>query len=246
MPLQLIILAAETDPSRDAKTVQTFLTADDLLTLEGDEKIAYFDGGKTRIGDLTDGEDSHDGYPGGFPSSTEVHGTRDDDDIDHFAVGIAQEIYGFAGNDTIWAGTSDDSIFGGIGDDEIYGGEGDDLVVGQDGDDFLFGDAGNDSLHAGDGADGLYGFGGNDWIFLTDDGDVDTIYFNVGDDADVIDNFEHGVDKVYLANLGVSAFGDLTIVYNADGTQAQIDFGGGDMLTFTGLEQALEAGDFLF
>lgn len=200
----------------------------------------------TRIDDLTDGEDSHDGYPGGRPSSTEVHGTGGDDDIDHFQVGIAQHIYGFAGDDQIIAGYADDTIFGGLGDDSIYANAGDDVAVGGDGNDFIAGEAGNDTLHAGDGADQIYGGQDDDFIFLVDDGDVDIIYFQQGDDNDVIDNFELGVDQVSLGNFDFNSFDDVSGLITYSGDQALLDLGNGDTIIFTGLDGPLTGADFIF
>ncbi|QBY00091.1 hypothetical protein E2K80_04500 [Rhodophyticola sp. CCM32] len=196
--------------------------------------------------DLTIGDGSHDGYPGGIPSSTEVHGTGGDDEIDHFVVGIGQNLYGFAGDDEITAGYADDRIFGGLGDDTIYANAGDDVVVGDDGNDFLYGEAGNDSIHAGDGADHISGGIDDDFIFLIDDGDVDIVYFLAGDGHDVIDNFELGTDQVALGNFGFTSFDqiDALITYSAD--QALLDLGNGDTIIFTGLDGSLGAEDFVF
>ncbi|MEO1138481.1 MAG: hypothetical protein AAFW87_03400 [Pseudomonadota bacterium] len=196
-------------------------------------------------GDLAIPDGSHDGYPGGRTSSTEVHGTGDDDEIDHFMGGYGQNIYGFAGNDTITAGYADDKVFGGLGDDEIYANAGNDVVVGDVGDDLLFGQDGDDSIHAGDGMDSMSGGNGDDFIFLTDDGQTDTIYFVAGEDQDVIDNFELGIDKVALANFGISSFAELEGMITYSGDQAMIDFGGGDVLIFTDLDGPLGANDFL-
>ena len=202
-------------------------------------------------GDYTSGDD--DGYPGGATSSSEeVWGTGGDDAgvnaIDHFEVGIAQTIYGFGGDDEITAGYNDDLIFGGIGNDEIYANAGDDTAVGGDGDDFILGQDGNDDLHAGEGADILMGGADNDTIYLIDDGDVDRILFNQGDDQDIVDNFELGVDKIGLGNFGFEDFDDVSglITYNVAGDQALLSLGGGDQIIFTGLDGLLSAGDFEF
>ena len=146
------------------------------------------------------------------------------------------------------AGTADDAVFGGLGNDTIFANSGDDVVVGGDGDDLLVAESGQDSVHTGDGADQVFAGAGDDFIFLTDDGQTDTVYYLAGDGHDVIDNFEHGVDQVGIGDFGVTGFADISglITYNADGSQAQIDLGGGDMITFTGLEAELQASDFVF
>ncbi|WJY22324.1 hypothetical protein QTA57_04030 [Fontisubflavum oceani] len=203
-------------------------------------------GPSSRSDKLAIPDGNHDGYPGGKPSSTEVHGTGDDDEIDHFHVGIGQSLYGFAGDDTIIAGYADDKVFGGLGDDEIYANAGDDVAVGGEGDDFIAGEDGNDSLHAGDGIDMLYGGQDDDFIFLTDDGDVDTVLFQQGDGNDVIDNFELGIDQVSLGNFGFASFDEIEGLITYSGDQALLDLGNGDTIIFTNLDGPLGAADFIF
>lgn len=224
----------------------TSLSSDDTTggkTINTD--VFAFHGDTGRIRDFTAGEDAHDGYPGGKPSSTEVHGSGGNDDIDHSGVAIAQEIYGFAGDDNINAGTGNDSVFGGLGDDTILANAGNDVVVGGDGDDEIYGEGGNDSIHTGDGADIVFGGSGDDFIFLTADGDEDRIYFVEGNGHDVIDGFETGIDKLALGNFGFTSFTDIEELITYSGDQALIDLGGGDSIILTGLDGPLGAGDFL-
>jgi Ca2+-binding RTX toxin-like protein len=233
------------------KTVMSKFLADPTLLGEDgptfSDPVNYnFSRSRAPSNDLTIGEDAHDGYPGGIPSSTEVHGTGGDDNIDHFEVGIAQRIYGFAGDDNITAGYSDDTIFGGLGDDTILANAGDDVAVGGDGDDFILGGAGNDSLHTGEGADQVFGGQGDDFVFLVDDGQVDNIYFNAGDDFDVIDNFELGVDQVNLGNFGFNSFAEIEALITYSGDQAMLSLGNGDTIIFTGLDGTLSESDFVF
>lgn len=220
--------------------------ADFELTAIGD---FYFAGdGRTDIGDLTDGDDSHDGDPGGWKASdVDVFGSKGDDDIDHFEVGFAQTFYGFAGDDEITAGYNDDVVFGGIGNDNIYLNAGDDIGIGDDGDDFILGQDGNDEIHTGDGADQVIGGADNDTIFLVDDGDVDTIYFTQGDGQDVVDNFELGCDQISLgAPFGLTEFAEIEALISYSGDQALLDLGGGDSIVFTQLDGMLTAEDFGF
>ncbi|QFT91370.1 Serralysin B precursor [Roseovarius sp. THAF9] len=197
-------------------------------------------------GDFTDGEDSHDGAPGGRVLPSEVHGTGEDDHIFHVYVDEAQKLYGFAGNDTIESGAGNDSVFGGLGNDVIIANGGDDVIVGGEGDDNLYGEAGNDSIHTGDGADIVFGGTGDDFIYLTDDGDVDTVYFIQGNGNDVIDNFETGIDQVGISGFGFTSFADIEALITYSGDQALIDLGNGDTIIFTGLEAPLAADDFIF
>lgn len=77
-------------------------------------------------------------------------------------LGLAFEIYGGAGDDTITGGSLADILDGGLGNDKITGGGGDDLVRGGGGNDMLDGGAGNDLLLGGDGVDQLLGGAGRD------------------------------------------------------------------------------------
>jgi Ca2+-binding RTX toxin-like protein len=102
------------------------------------------------------------------------------DMIDGFD-GDDDTIYGYAGNDLIFAGNGQDSVFGGNDNDNISGGDGDDTVSGDSGNDSLSGDLGNDTLYGGIGADALSGGAGND---LVDGGaDNDTLFGNSGNDT---------------------------------------------------------------
>lgn len=207
-------------------------------------------GGKSDIGDFTADPDGHDGHPGGyFPNTGNVYGHEGSDTWNHFGYGHSETFYGFAGDDDITAGYADDVVFGGIGNDEIDLNAGNDIGVGDEGDDLIIGMAGNDDLHAGEGADSLFGGRDDDRIFLEDDGDVDQIYFLLGDDNDVIDNFELGVDVMNLdAAFGFNSFAEIDALmsYNQAGDQAHLDLGGGDSIVFTNLDGALTEADFLF
>ncbi len=101
------------------------------------------------------------------PGYTDIHG-----DIIDGADGLADTVYGYAGNDSVLAGLGTDLVFGGAGDDQIAGDAGDDT---------LHGDAGNDTLLGGDDRDRLFG-GAND---VADGGEG-------GDDYDVLDLSAYG------------------------------------------------------
>lgn len=87
--------------------------------------------------------------------------------------GLADTIYGDAGNDTIWGGQGDDHIFGGEGADTLYGGVdaglwhsggyGSNYIDGGAGDDYIRGALGHDELHGGDGNDSIFGGNGMPW-----------------------------------------------------------------------------------
>ncbi|WP_284733868.1 MULTISPECIES: calcium-binding protein [unclassified Dyella] len=84
----------------------------------------------------------------------------------------AQEIYGYANDDTLSAGGGDDKMYGYAGNDVLHG------------------DDGNDRLDGGDGNDRLAGGKGNDWLYGGSGADI--YEFNAGDGNDVIDNTGNG------------------------------------------------------
>ncbi len=74
------------------------------------------------------------------------------------------------------------------GDDRLQGAEGDDTLAGGAGADTLFGEAGADRLEGGPGADALIGGPG-----------ADTVALAPGGGADVLQDFEPGVDRIEIA-----------------------------------------------
>ncbi len=225
-------------------TTTTDTKEDSFVSLKG--RLFSLDRADAGIDTFTDGEDSHDGYPGGLPTATHYHGTAGGDDIKMLDIAFDQQIYGFAGDDTILAGHGDDLIVGGLGNDQIMGNGGRDTVVGGEGNDLMDGGLEDDELHAGDGEDSVSGGAGDDFIFLTDDDQRDEIGFIAGHGVDVIDGFETGVDQVRLQSYGFETFNEINalITYNDD-NQALLDLGGGDMLIFTGLDGPLGWEDFI-
>jgi len=67
--------------------------------------------------------------------------------------GLAQEIFGGDGNDTIVGGAGNDRIYGGDGNDSISGGIGFDSLAGDNGNDTLVGGANADAFSGGAGID---------------------------------------------------------------------------------------------
>ena len=103
-----------------------------------------------------------------------VDGTSSDDhisggfiDVDGNAVdskdGLSEVIFGYGGNDRIYAGH---------GDDDVHGGDGNDFMRGQAGNDLITGGAGNDVLDGGAGADTMDGGAGNDIYYVSEAADV--------------------------------------------------------------------------
>ncbi|MGI1662651.1 beta strand repeat-containing protein [Palleronia sp. KMU-117] len=118
--------------------------------------------------------------------------------------GIARELNGNGGNDTINAGDQNDTIDGGDGNDslngggggdDIRGGNGTDNIDGSFGADTIRGQEGNDTLIGGFGLDLIFGGSGNDLI--TGGNDQDTLYGDTG--ADTLDGGENS-DRYFLAD----------------------------------------------
>ncbi|NEO69148.1 calcium-binding protein [Moorena sp. SIO3H5] len=106
------------------------------------------------------------------------------------------KLRGTFGNDKIYASLGDDSIEGLTGDDILEGGKGNDKLNGGFGDDKLHGSFGDDTLVGGGGSDTMVGGSG-----------ADTFVFNrsdslLGDDFDIIKDFQVGLDKVKFQGFG--------------------------------------------
>lgn len=112
-------------------------------------------------------------------------------------------IKGKAGRDTLYGGAGDDMVFGGARRDVLQGGTGNDTLDGGTQNDILKGQAGNDTLIGGKGKDTMTGGSG-----------ADTFVFRVASDsatnsnADVITDFEVGLDHLDLTALGVTFIED--------------------------------------
>lgn len=102
-------------------------------------------------------------------------------------------------------------IWGGNGADEIYGGSSNDFLYGQGGNDLLFGDGGADRLFGGSGDDFYLGGAG-----------ADRFVFSNGEDF--VGDFDIGVDRLILSNLGVSSFAEVQPLLQQWGSNAAIVF----------------------
>lgn len=208
-----------------------FLSSDDSPGVD-----SIFNTG-TIIGDirLGGGDDLFDGRGGkhvgmvyGGPGNDTLRAGDDGAEL----VGEAGDdlLVGGAGDDTLRGGADNDTLRGRAGDDELYGWEGDDLLFGGPGDDLLHGQAGNDTLDGGGGNNTLTGGAGTD-IFV----------FRRVDSADVITDFERGIDLLDLSALGFRNFAAVEAVASAArGGRLFLDFtdqGGGTVL-ITGLSLA--------
>lgn len=98
-----------------------------------------------------------------------------------------QNVIGSNNSEAIIGNEQDNNINGRGGDDVISGGEGNDVLNGGDGNDRLIGSAGIDTMTGGAGADRF--------VFLS------TSDSPISDTADLITDFEHGIDKIDLSRI---------------------------------------------
>lgn len=126
---------------------------------------------------------------------------------------VANQLYGYGGNDTLGGAAGNDTLDGGLGDDSIGGGDGNDNQVGGDGNDTIFSGAGDDTAFGSNGNDSVQGGAGNDTVgggegadvLLGNDGN-DSIVGAIGNDTLTgglgRDSLSGGADRdwfVYLA-----------------------------------------------
>jgi Ca2+-binding RTX toxin-like protein len=142
--------------------------------------------------------------------------------------------FGFALNITynilnpIYGGNGkEDILYGTCGNDYIDGGNRSDKLMGLKGDDLIVGGAGADVIDGGKGNDELWG-----------DAGIDTFIFERGYGKDKIFDFTSG-EKVEIPGLPVRSSRGVTDITLPSGEDAaQIKFGGGDILTFVGVQSS--------
>ena len=133
-------------------------------------------------------------------------------------------ITGARGNDTIFAGQDDDTVFGGFGDDVLNGNRNNDRIEGGGGDDTINGGFGNDTLT---------GDSGNDRFVFTSDSGNDVIT-----DEFVTLLFDRFLIQSNINGTGITTGAEmLTRITNNAAGQAVIDFGGGNTVTFEGVQE---------
>ncbi len=236
----------------DGSTVN-LLTGNDTFTgLGGDDSVLGNDGNDimdTGFGnDYLSGGAGEDTLFGGHGDDTmsgdadndTMYGGEGDDDMQGGA-GV-DVIQGQGGNDDMSGDQGRDTLHGGDGDDTLLGGADNDLVRGDDGNDSLRGDAGNDLVNGGADNDSLFGGAGDDTL-IGGDGD-DFIFGQSGFDrmtggegadvfmadrvsADIVRDFEDGVDMIQLSHLALAS--TYTITSNNRG-DAVIQVDGSDAL----------------
>jgi hypothetical protein len=119
------------------------------------------------------------------------------------------------------------------------GGSGNDTIIGNAADNVLNGGSGNDTLEGGGGHDTLIGGAGSD-----------TFIFGPHDGVDTISDFQAsaGGDQVVLSGIsGVSSYSDVLSHLSQVGSDAVLNFGSGETLTFHSVStSSLSAADFQF
>jgi Ca2+-binding RTX toxin-like protein len=268
-------------------TIAGGLGNDSLDGGEGNDRISASDGndfvlggpGNDNIGgglgnDTIDGGDGDDTIGGGFGADS-ISGGAGNDVVaggagdDTLSGGDGNDsMSGSFGNDRIDAGNGADDIGGGAGRDTIDAGAGNDRVGGGEGDDSIFGGAGNDFLAGGGRNDVIDGGIGNDTINggsgsdqITGGAGADQFVFNafVDGDADVITDFEDGLDRFLIrrinpdtgevnitnGNNGLAGFvAAMNITDTAAGAQMSV---GGNTILVEGIAAALlTVDDFIF
>ncbi|MCA0873447.1 hypothetical protein LCL97_21665 [Seohaeicola saemankumensis] len=227
---------------------------DTLSGGEGNDTIRGLDGYDTINGnggdDILFGNNGNDIMNGGGGNDTMNGGlgfdTMNGDDGNDIISGLSgfdtinggtgnDTLNGNSGNDTLEGGAGDDTLNGGIGRDTLNGGGGDDVLNGNNGFDTLIGGTGNDTLNGHFGNDTLNGSAGNDT--MTGGLGFDLFIFNGG--TDEITDFTDDQDTVRLDDAlwtGTLSVQDVIDTYaSVVGTNTVFDFGGGNLLTLTGV-----------
>lgn len=127
--------------------------------------------------------------------------------------------YEFKANLNLTGGAGNDSLTGGTGNDTLTGNGGNDTLTGATGGDILMGGLGNDTLNLG-----------------VNDSATDIVRYNLGDGADIINQFVRtgtGVDKLRftnIPNIDVVTSGTQTLFRSGDGISGNSGFGTGTLL----------------
>jgi Ca2+-binding RTX toxin-like protein len=170
--------------------------------------------------DLLFGEEGNDDLVGGTGDDVLNGGTGNDDLIggtgaDQLIGGDGFDTASYSGSSAgVWidlnwnyasGGEAQGDTFSGI--EKIVGSNHGDVLVAAGNGAAFDGGAGNDSLRGGAGIDVLTGGSGDDYLtgglnvdVLTGGAGADIFEFNAGDGADVVLDFQQGVDKIALAN----------------------------------------------
>ena len=274
----LLIAGAGDDLVRGGGGVDSLFGQDGDDQLFGDGGIDYLAGGAGNDvieggtqADALYGEDGDDILTGGADFATDilVGGAGNDILYGNSGAGDHDLMDGGSGDDIYYVDTPADLTFEAVngGIDTVYarmnsagyylyanvenlvlldytpfgvGNELNNRITGSQYDNWLLGGAGSDILNGGGGRDVLFGEAGTD-IFV----------FERGTSADVIGDFQVGVDRIDLSAFGLTWQDVLNSMHENGGTTA-IDLGGGDpnngdMIVLNGVTRAsLSERDFIF
>ena len=151
----------------------------------------------------------------------------------------ANLITGNSGANTMHGNAGNDNLAAAAGNDRIYGDVGNDTVSGEAGNDLIRGGAGSDRLTGGDGADKIFGDAGADT--LTGGTGADSFQFALNFGKDQIGDFSLADNDLLKFDDAIWGGGILTgaaVVAQfatVTGGNVVFDFGGGQLLTLTGL-----------
>ena len=145
-----------------------------------------------------------------------------------------ENVNGSALDDTIGGDGVANILFGLAGNDTITGGGGDDTLDGGDGNDSLSASIGNDTLRGGSGNDTLTGGTGSD-IFV----------IGAGDGNDTVTDFENGIDKIHAGTLATS-FAGVTVTQDGSDVVVGFGSGSPTMRLQNISAASIDASDFLF
>ncbi|MTH65184.1 hypothetical protein GL284_12995 [Paracoccus sp. DK608] len=149
---------------------------------------------------------------------------------------VADRIEGQAGQDTIRGDRGNDRLNGGDGHDLLYGGTGRDTLEGGTGNDRLFGEIGNDILMGNAGADTLAGGLGAD-VFI----------FSRVTGADLVTDFQNGVDRLQLVDFNGAQVGGLIAGARMIDGDAVLTLGPNAVIRLIDVTRAqLDMSDFIF
>lgn len=183
---------------------------------------------------------------------SDIISTAGGDDL-IFAGGAGNAVHSGSGNDIVVTGAGDDSVVAGGGHDFVYLHSGDDKAFGGGGQDEMRGDAGQDSLDGQGGRDTVSGGSGDDQLWGGRGADVvaggtgddtmeggagrDRFLFNLGDETDVITDFEDNRDRLVLdVDLGAASLGDLAGLASTNGSDLTLTFASGDAVTLLDID----------
>ncbi len=158
-------------------------------------------------------------------------------------------VLGTTGNDSLIGGDSADNLKGYAGNDTLRGDEGDDLIEGGDDTDQLRGDAGHDTLIGGLGNDSLYGGTGHDLLqgeegenYLVGDDGNDSIFGGAARDIAYGMNDHDYIDLGGGSNFGFGGAGNDTVI-GGEGADTIDGDDGSDSLEGGGGNDRLQGGD---